>query len=245
MNEVELFVKSRKTTGWEKYVSSDREAHISEIRTTYISPTYEFGHYNIELHQILKDNINQNIKQFSEISRVHISANEFSDYNPESYQILREEFDKHIKQVNNFVDALKIKLNDEPEQQVISGLHLYKIIENNQPTFLNYFERFLRQNQEIEKINIKSFINYLYISISKKLNNSYDIAVDEYGRIVIYYSENKKNRGSKKISIIVNENDFVISILSRKNGLAKLSGVCTLKYPDGYYKFDSALRALL
>lgn len=160
-------------------------------------------------------------------------------------RLLQKEFDKHIKQVNNFVDALKIKLNDESEQQVISGLHLYKIIENNQPTFLNYFESFLRQNQEIEKINIKSFINYLYISISKKLNNSYDIAVDEYGRIVIYYSENKKSRDSKKISIIVNENDFVISILSRKNGLAKLSGVCTLKYPDGYYKFDSALRALL
>lgn len=239
---MELFVRSSKTTlSWGKYISSDKEAHISEIRTTYISPTYESGYYHPESYQILREGFDQHI----ETSRVRISANEFSDYNPESYQILRAEFDKHIKQVDNFRDTLKAKLNDSLKQQVISGLHLYQIIENNQSTFLTHFESFLRQNQEIEKINIKSFINYLYISISRKLNNDYDIAIDEYGRIVIYYSENKKNRDSKKISIIVNENDFVISILSRKNGLAKLSGVCTLKYPDGYYKFDSALRALL
>lgn len=179
------------------------------------------------------------------IANIPIEIQDTDEYIESQYRLLQKEFDKHIKQVNDFIDTLKVNLNDELEQQVISGLHLYQIVENNQPTFLNYFENFLRQNQEIEKINIKSFINYLYISISKKLNNSYDIAVDEYGRIVIYYSANKNNRDSKKISIIVNENDFIISILSRKNGLAKLSGVCTLKYPDGYYKFDSALRALL
>lgn len=183
------------------------------------------------------------VKRIADIPIIEIQDTD--EYIEFQHRLLQKEFDKHIKQVNDFIGTLKVKLNDDLEQQVISGLQLYQIVENNQPTFLNYFENFLRQNQEIEKINIKSFINYLYISISKKLNNSYDIAVDEYGRIVIYYSENKKNRDSKKISIIVNENDFVISILSRKNGLAKLSGVCTLKYPDGYYKFDSALRALL
>lgn len=179
------------------------------------------------------------------VKRIASAPIEIQDANERleaQYKLLQEEFDKHIRQVNNFKASLQTKLTPNLEEQFVSALKLYKIIQQNQYEFLNYFEKFLIHNQEIEKININSFINYLYISISKKLNNNYDIAIDEYGRIVIYYSENKRNRNSRKISIIVNENDFIFSILSRKNSLGKLSSVCVLAYPDAYHKFDSALR---
>lgn len=179
------------------------------------------------------------------VKRITDTPIEIQDINERieaQYKLLQEEFDKHIKQVNSFKVYLQTKLTPNLEEQFISALKLHKIIQQNQYEFLNYFEKFLTHNQGIEKVNINSLINYLYISISKKLNNNYDIAIDEYGRIVIYYSENKRNRNSRKICIIVNENDFVFSILSRKNSLGKLSSVCVLTYPDAYHKFDSALR---
>lgn len=167
------------------------------------------------------------------------------EYNEIQSNTLQEEFDKHIKLVDEFKQYLQDQLRESLVDNLVSGLNLYAIISKSQSRFLSYFKKFLAENKDIEKVNLNSFINYLYISISKKLNNEYDIAIDENGRIVIYYNENKRDRDSKKIAIIVKDRDFVISILSRKNGLAKLSGVFTLRYPDGYHKFDSALRALL
>lgn len=94
-------------------------------------------------------------------------------------------------------------------------------------------------------INYESLLNYLYILPSKKIQKS-EIAIDNTtGKIVIFYNSDDRDFYSKKISIISNAKDFTVSIISRKDGLAKLSGVYASKFPEAYYKIESIMETLI
>lgn len=155
-------------------------------------------------------------------------------------------FDAHIESVNHFKEILfsELKYDSNQENPPVSMSRILEVVSKKIGDY-PYLDKLQIINEQNE-VNVSSLINYLYICVSRKMKSvSYDILIDDNHRIVIYYDENKKKRDSKKINIVVNEKDFIISILSRQNGLAKFSGICTLRFPDGYYKFDLALRALL
>lgn len=107
----------------------------------------------------------------------------------------------------------------------------------------NNLHEFISQDIGVN-IDYQSLLNYLYILPSKKIQRS-EIAIDnDSGKIIIIYNANKSEFSSKKISIIANAKDFTVSVISRKSGLAKFSGVYASKFPEAYYKIESLMETL-
>ena len=174
----------------------------------------------------------------------------YIDYSYEkNLKELNEIFQKHINDIEEFY---KFFIRYEPADSVISTDKVHKYIFQyiqQKPIEQSLKGKLLDFNKKLEGVGeedifIPSLFNYLYILASKKIENS-DIAVDSISnKIVIYYSENSEHK-SRKISIIPNERDFTISVLSRKEGFAKLRGVFTPSFPEAYYKIDFLLESLV
>lgn len=126
-------------------------------------------------------------------------------------------------------DLLKF-MESEIDSKVLNSLH-------------NNLHEFISQDIGVN-IDYQSLLNYLYILPSKKIQRS-EIAIDnDSGKIIIIYNANKSDFSSKKISIIANAKDFTVSVISRKSGLAKFSGVYASKFPEAYYKIESLMETL-
>lgn len=126
-------------------------------------------------------------------------------------------------------DLLKF-MESEIDSRVLNSLH-------------NNLHEFISQDIGVN-IDYQSLLNYLYILPSKKIQRS-EIAIDnDSGKIIIIYNANKSEFSSKKISIIANAKDFTVSVISRKSGLAKFSGVYASKFPEAYYKIESLMETL-
>ena len=66
-----------------------------------------------------------------------------------------------------------------------------------------------------------SLINYIRILASRKIATS-EIAIDpETNKVIIFYNQDNNNPDSLRISIIPNQRDFTVAVLSRKDGLAR------------------------
>lgn len=121
-------------------------------------------------------------------------------------------------------------MESEIDSRVLNSLH-------------NNLHEFISQDIGVN-IDYQSLLNYLYILPSKKIQRS-EIAIDnDSGKIIIIYNANKSEFSSKKISIVSNAKDFTVSVISRKSGLAKFSGVYASKFPEAYYKIESLMETL-
>lgn len=96
-------------------------------------------------------------------------------------------------------------------------------------------------NLQVDKY---SLINYIRILASRKIATS-EIAIDpETNKVIIFYNQDNNKPDSLRISIIPNQRDFTVAVLSRKDGLARFRGVFTPKFPEAYYKIESILEIL-
>lgn len=169
----------------------------------------------------------------------------FQEYNIHAQ---KEKYDRHIKIIQELSTSRLSELfnsstfDTEGAERIISLLK-----ESIDANMIKSFEKNLRGSlsQKISiNINYHSLLSYLYILPSKKIQKS-DIAIDtNSGKIIIFYNSNKTEFNSRKMSIIANEKDFTVSVISRENGLAKFSGVYVSKFPDGYHKIESLMETL-
>ncbi len=160
----------------------------------------------------------------------------------------KENYNRHIQIVEKLVENQLADLfvdhflNSERVNALIRLLKdnidngILERLENNLQGFLS---------QEIDVyIDYHSFLHYLYILPSRKIQRS-DIAIDQKnGKIIIFYNEDNSKFSSKKVSIIVNESDLKISVISREGGLAKLKGTYAAKFPEAYHKIESIMEIL-
>lgn len=194
----------------------------------------------------LQSDTSRNKSILKDITDSSDSLDYFQDFNTVG---LKEKYKAHIQKVqeirNNSLDALFYS-SQLTKDNLESILDILKIDINK--NMLNSLEMNLRAlvSEELSVyINYESLLNYLYILPSKKIQRS-DIAIDRNsGNIVILYNSDKTDFDSKKISIIANARDFTVSIISRKDGLAKFSGVYASKFPEAYFKIESLMETLI
>lgn len=230
-----------------KKINKDMDYNSNIVQNLFVDD--HILNVNDHILKSLKSSFTPKSNQNDQYTEINSSFYNIDEYGEKELLKLQDIFRKHIELTNSLInDTFGVEYSNS-KKCLITSQELLTYISDYQHDFLKVFKSFLIENENYEgeyiNINLGSFINYLYISISKKLNNKYSISINDDGCIVIHYNEHKNRWDSKKITIVVNETNFLISILSRKNGLAKFSGICTLKYPDGYYKFDSALRGLI
>lgn len=178
---------------------------------------------------------------------------ELHNVNPYSLKIInknvqKENYDRHIKIIerlieNNLADLFVDHLLDK--EKVYTLIRMLK--DNIDNGILERLEDNLKGflSQEIDIcIDYYSFLHYLYILPSKKIQRS-DIAIDQKnGKIIVFYNEDYSKFDSKKVSIIVNKSDLKISVISREGGLAKLKGTYAAKFPEAYHKIESIMEIL-
>lgn len=160
----------------------------------------------------------------------------------------KESYDRHIQIierlvennladlfVDHFLDSEKVHTLIKMLKDNIDNVILERL-EDNLKGFLS---------QEIDIcIDYHSFVHYLYILPSAKIQRS-DIAIDQKnGKIIIFYNADHSKFNSKKVSIIVNKSDLKISVISREGGFAKLKGTYAAKFPEGYHKIESIMEIL-
>lgn len=115
------------------------------------------------------------------------------------------------------------------------------------------FKKFLKQIDEIGKqyfqndegraVNRNSLNNLICISASERIRES-NIAIEsETGKFIIFYQSNNYLYESKKITLIVNEKNFTVSIISRKGGLLKFRGTLNMEFPKAFNKIDMLFEA--
>lgn len=181
----------------------------------------------------------------NKIKEVKSSHSYFQEYNVNAQ---KEKYDKHIKIVQE-LSANKLSALFRESTFDTNGIeNLISLLkESIDASMIKSFEENLRGSlsQKLSiNINYHSLLSYLYILPSKKIQKS-DIAIDtNSGKIIIFYNSNKTEFNSRKMSIISNEKDFTVSVISRENGLAKFSGVYVAKFPDGYHKIESLMETL-
>lgn len=160
----------------------------------------------------------------------------------------KEKYDRHIKKIQELsTKELANLFTDSNFDEAGINRILSLLKDNIDASMIESFEHNLRgtlsQNLSVY-INYYSLLSYLYILPSKKIQKS-DIAIDtNSGKIIIFYNSNKSDFNSRKMSIIANEKDFTVSVISRENGLAKFSGIYVSKFPDGYHKIESLMETL-
>lgn len=162
--------------------------------------------------------------------------------------VQKEKYYRHIKVVESLSEN---KLADLFIDRFLNREKIYKLITILKDNIDNglleslekNFEGFLSQEIDV-CIDYHSFLHYLYILHSKKIQKS-DIAIDQKnGKVIIFYNADHSNFNSRKVSIIVNKDDLKISVISREGGLAKFKGTYAAKFPDGYHKIESIMEAL-
>lgn len=245
----------------EKYISENIhmeflsiESSLKKDRTSEVFQGVLDSYTKIlDIHTSKKNN---KIKKYvSDLDIRYIANNKIKESNDSSsyfreYSISRqkEEYEKHIQIIQELSTR---ELADLFSDSSFDEAGINKIIEllksNIDGNMVKSFEQNLRgtlsQNLSIN-INYHSLLSYLYILPSKKIQKS-DIAIDkDSGKIIIFYNSNKSDFNSRKVSIIANEKDFTVSIISRENGLAKFSGTYVSKFPDGYHKIESLMETL-
>lgn len=169
----------------------------------------------------------------------------FQEYNINAQ---KEKYDRHIKIIQELSNNKLAELFNESTFDTDGIERIISLLKDSiDANMIESFERNLRGSlsQKLSiHINYHSLLSYLYILPSKKIQRS-DIAIDtNSGKIIIFYNSNKTEFNSRKMSIIANERDFTVSVISRENGLAKFSGVYASKFPDGYHKIESLMETL-
>lgn len=182
------------------------------------------------------------------LKRYDLQDSDVLDSKNSNTRKLKEKYEGHIKKIQKIdVECLsKILIEDVINESNIENI--FSVLTKELETIMfdslrNNLVEAISQEPTI-KINYESLLNYLYILPSKKIQKS-DIAIDSNtGKIIIFYNSDEKDFYSKKISIISNAKDFTVSIISRKDGLAKFSGVYASKFPEAYYKIESIMETL-
>jgi hypothetical protein len=169
----------------------------------------------------------------------------FQEYNINAQ---KEKYDRHIKIIQELSNNKLAELFSETTFDTDGVERIISLLKDSiDANMIESFEKNLRGSlsQKLSiNINYHSLLSYLYILPSKKIQKS-DIAIDtNSGKIIIFYNSNKTEFNSRKMSIIANEKDFTVSVISRENGLAKFSGVYVSKFPDGYHKIESLMETL-
>lgn len=211
------------TSPSEKYFYTDVSTSLentTEERTVLKST---FKHYDLQDSDVL-DSKESNRRKLKAKYENHIKLIQKIDKKE-----LANIFTKEILNNSNIEDIFSI-LEKEIEIKMLNSLrkNLNEVIAQELMISIDY----------------DSLLNYLYILPSKKIQNS-DIAIDDItGKIIIFYNSDENDFYSKKISIISNAKDFTVSIISRKDGLAKISGVYASKFPEAYYKIESIMETL-
>lgn len=170
----------------------------------------------------------------------------FHEYNK---HLLKEKYEEHIQKVE---DLRAHKLDSLFTQSLFNSNNLRNLLDylnsNFSQEIIGSFEKTLRSfllEDILVKIDYYSFLNYLYILPSKKIQES-DIAVDEStGKIIVFYNADKDDYNSKKITLMANEKDFAVSVMSRRDGIAKFSGLYASMFPEAYYKIESLMETLV
>lgn len=195
-----------------------------------------------EIHPKKSGYLDRLIKESEAIS----TSPYFHEYNR---HLLKERYEQHIQKVEELrahqLDSLFI-------QSLFDSDHLRDLLEylnsNFSQEIIGSFEKTLKcfLSEDIPvNIDYHSFLNYLYILPSKKIQES-DIAVDEStGKIIIFYNADKDDYNSKKITLMANEKDFAVSVMSRRDGIAKFSGLYASMFPEAYYKIESLMETLI
>lgn len=190
---------------------------------------------DFDVHYIHKNNINEKRQ----------ASSYFREY---SINLHKEKYEKHIKIIQELSTKNLADLFAKPNFDLAAVEEIISLLKKNiDANMLKSFEQNLRgslsQNLHIN-INYYSFLSYLYILPSKKIQKS-DIAIDtDSGKIIIFYNSDKSEFSSRKMSIVANEKDFTVTVISRENGLAKFSGTYVSKFPDGYHKIESIMETL-
>ncbi|WP_182407635.1 hypothetical protein, partial [Psychrobacter sp. GP33] len=184
-----------------------------------INKSKEYIANQLDFHKIIYDSIN--IKDiYSDTSKTP----ELDYFHVLNTHVLKEKYETHINKVKEIRDDKLDYLFSNPPFNAIAideilsflRMHFSKAILNSLEN--NLKEAFSEDDQTIN-INYASFLNYLYILPSKKIQKS-DVAIDQdTGKIVIFYNSDENDYDSKKISLIPNEKNFTVSIISRKDGL--------------------------
>ena len=179
------------------------------------------------------------------VKEVKDAPSYFQEYNVKAQ---KEKYDRHIKIRQEISNNKLAELFNEPTFDIDGIERIISLLKDSiEANMIESFERNLRGtlSQKLSiYINYYSLLSYLYILQSKKIQRS-DIAIDtDSGKIIIFYNSNKTEFNSRKMSIIANERDFTVSVISRENGLAKFSGVYVSKFPDGYHKIESLMETL-
>lgn len=173
------------------------------------------------------------------------SSSYFREY---SVSLHKEKYEKHIRTIQELSTKNLADLFAKPRFDLADVEEIISLLKKNiDANMIKSFEQNIRgslsQNLHIN-INYYSFLSYLYILPSKKIQKS-DIAIDtNSGKIIIFYNSDKAEFSSRKMSIVANEKDFTVTVISRENGLAKFSGTYVSKFPDGYHKIESLMETL-
>lgn len=163
---------------------------------------------------------------------------------------LKEKYETHINKVKEIRDEkLDSLFSNSPFNTIAINEILIFLRMHFSEDMLNSLENNLKEafseDDETININYASFLNYLYILPSEKIQKA-DIAIDEdTGKIVIFYNSDENDYDSKKITLIPNEKDFTVSVISRKDGLAKFHGVYASRFPEAYYKIEFLMETLI
>lgn len=86
---------------------------------------------------------------------------------------------------------------------------------------------------------LESMFNYLYIIASDRLAEYGAIALDPDLSIIVYYNF-KNRRDNQTISLVCKEKTFLVSVIARKEGVVKFSGVLTME-PKAYFRIEEVL----
>ena len=92
-------------------------------------------------------------------------------------------------------------------------------------------------------LSFESLLNYLYVFNVPSVQDS-DIVFSDNSLIILYEAE-PRDWYSKKLAIIPKEKDFVVSVISRKEGLSKFRGNFAMVFPEGYHKFQHLFEVLI
>lgn len=227
---------------------SKKSSDISYLRIyEHIQSSFEKSlHVNISIS--LKKAIKSEEAKSPTLKRYDLQDSDVLDSKNSNTRKLKEKYEGHIKKIQKIdVECLsKILIEDVINESNIENI--FSVLTKELETIMfdslrNNLVEAISQEPTI-KINYESLLNYLYILPSKKIQKS-DIAIDSNtGKIIIFYNSDEKDFYSKKISIISNAKDFTVSIISRKDGLAKFSGVYASKFPEAYYKIESIMETL-
>lgn len=228
----------------ELYIKSDDKSRYKEITTSFDA----YSRSNMSRTLITSEKIIRTKEAVTLYHRYNFQETDVRDSKESNIRKLKEKYENHIKIVEkintkSLCEILSNRILDASKIEIIYEILIKEIEIGMLHSFQSNLNEIIAQKSTIS-IDYDSLLNYLYILPSKKIQKS-EIAIDtKTGKIIIFYNSDNRDFYSKKISIISNAKDFTVSIISRKDGLAKFSGVYASKFPEAYYKIEALMETL-